>query len=92
MGTEVMKVVYEKVLAGQLRLVTATTPAGDQGAYVKALVGVGNPFWAWSTIPPGRVIGCDFNDAPICAETAAEINVQIDSITMNPADVLTYQS
>lgn len=92
MGTEVMKVIYEKVLAGQLRLVTATTPAGDQGAYVKSLVGAGNRFWAWQQIPPGRVIGCDFNDAPVCAETAAEINVQIDSITVDPLTVLTYQS
>ena len=92
MGTEVMKVVYEKVLAGQLRLVTATTPAGDQGAYVKALVGPGNRFWAWPNIPAGRVIGCDFNDAPVCADTAAEINVQIGSITVDPMTVLTYQS
>ena len=92
MGTEIMKVVYEKVLAGQLRLVTATTPAGNQGAYVLALVGPGNPFWAWPTIPPGRVIGCDFNDAPICAATAEEVNIQIDSITVNPSDVLTQQA
>lgn len=87
-----MKVVYEKVLAGQLRLVTATTPTGDQGVYIKSLVGAGNRFWAWPQIPPGRVIDCDFNDAPICSDDPAENNVLIDSITMNPADVLTYQS
>lgn len=92
MGTEVMKVVYEKVLGGQLRLVTATTPAGDQGAYVKTLVGPGNPFWAWPQIPSGRVIGCDFNDAPICSESTEENNVLIDSITIDPETVLTYQT
>lgn len=90
MGTE-MKVVYEKVLAGQLRLVTATTPAGNQGEYVKALVGPGNRFWAWPNIPAGRVIGCDFNDAPIWHEDAAQNNILIDSITVNPTNVLTYQ-
>lgn len=90
METQVMKVVYEKVLGGTLRLVTATTPAGDQGAYVKQLVGPGNPFWAWPQIPPGRVIGCDFNDAPICSESTEENNVLIDSITVMPADVLTW--
>ena len=92
MGTEIMKVVYEKVLAGQLRLVTATTPAGNQGAYVKSLVGVGNRFWAWPSIPAGRVIGCDFNDAPVCAETAEENNVLIGNITIDPLTVLTYQT
>lgn len=86
-----MKVVYERLLGGQMRLVTATTPAGDQGAYVKSLVGVGNPFWAWPSIPAGRVIGADFNDAPICTDNAADNNVLIDSITVDPSTVLTYQ-
>lgn len=92
METGIVKVVYEKVLAGQLRLVTATTPAGNQGEYVKALVGPGNRFWAWPVIPPGRVIGADFNDAPVCSEDPAENNVLIDSITVDPASVLTYQT
>jgi hypothetical protein len=86
-----VKVIYEKVLGGQLRLVTATTPAGDQGEYVKSLVGVGNPFWAWPLIPPGRVIGADFSNAPICDADPAVNNVLIGSITVDPADVLTYQ-
>ncbi len=92
MGIEVVKVVYEKVLAGQLRLVTATTPAGDQGLYVRSLVGPGNPFWAWPQIPSGRVIGCDFNNAPICSEDTNVNNQLIGSVTVDPLTVLTYQT
>jgi len=91
MGEQIMKVVYERVYAGQLRLITATTPAGDQGVYVKSLVGAGNRFWAWPLIPPGKVIGADFNDAPICSDDPAVNNVLIDSITVDPEDVLTIQ-
>lgn len=85
-----MKVVYEKVIGGVMRVMNVTTAAGDQGAHVLSLVGVGNPFWAWPSIPPGRVIAADFTDAPICAATAAENNVLIGSITVDPTDVLTY--
>lgn len=85
-----MKVIYEKFLGGQLRLMNVTTPAGDQGVYVKGLVGAGNPFWAWSVIPPGRVIGASFVGAPICSDDTAENNVLINSITEDPANVLEY--
>lgn len=92
METGIVKVVYEKVLAGQLRLVTATTPAGDQGAYVKALVGPGNKFWAWPVIPAGKIIGCNFDDAPTCSDDPAENNILIGNISVDPMSVLTYQT
>lgn len=86
-----MKVVCEKVIAGQTRLLSgATTPGGNQAAKVLTIVGAGNPFYAWETVPPGRIIGCDFGPAPICAATAAEVADQIAGIQVSPEDVLTY--
>lgn len=73
-------------------LANVTTPStGNQGAYVASIVGAGNPFWAWPTIPSGRVIAADFTDAPIASADPAENLLLIAAITANPDDVLTYQ-
>ena len=71
-------------------LKVVTTPAGNQGAFCIGIVGVGNPFWYWDSIPAGDVIACDFTDAPICSASFVENNTAIAAITAEPADVLTY--
>jgi len=73
-------------------LANVTTPStGNQGSYIATIVGVGNPFWAWPSIPSGRVIAADFTDAPIASADAAENMAAVSAITVNPQDVLTYQ-
>ena len=73
-------------------LANVSTPStGNQGAYVASIVGAGNPFWAWPSIPSGRVIAADFTEAPIASADASENLLLIAGITANPVDVLTYQ-
>lgn len=88
------KVLYEKniIVDGQpeTRLFNVTTPAGNQGAYVKALVPVGQKFWWFASIPSGQVVACDFTDAPAATADASANNALIAAITALPADVLTY--
>lgn len=84
------KVIFEKVINGETRLINATTPAGNQGSYVKMLVGAGNKFWWWPSIPSGTLIGCDFTDAPTCTDDPVANNALISAITTDPADVLTF--
>lgn len=86
-----MRVVFEKTINGVTQIIHATTPAtGDQGLYVRALVGAGNPFWAWNSVPLGKIIACDFSEAPICSSDTAVNNALIAGITVMPLDVLTY--
>lgn len=85
------KVVCEKRVNGEQRLVVVTTPGGgNQGLYVKSIVGAGNPFWLWPSIPSGTVIGCDFTNAPVCTDDPSQNNALIAAITVAPEDVLTY--
>lgn len=90
LGDTPLRVVYKKVVNGVERLFASTTASGNQGAHVLSLVGEGNQFWAWNTIPPGRVVACDFTDAPVCTGDATTNNELIYGITVDPADVLTY--
>lgn len=85
------KVIFEKTVNGVVHLVNATTPLGNQGSFVLSLVKPGNPFWYWDSIPSGKVIACDFTNAPICGTTSAENNALIATITAQPEDVLTYE-
>lgn len=91
MGNEAMRLVCWKVILGEDRLVVITTAAGNQGQYVKTLVAPGRPYWLWPSIPPGKVIACDFTDAPIVSDNIATNNANIAAITTLPADVLTYE-
>lgn len=85
------KLICEKTVNGVTAVRNITTPAtGNQGAYVKTIVGVGNPFWFWPSIPAGVVVGADFTNAPICSDDAAVNNQAIANITAEPADVLIY--
>lgn len=90
MEKQQVKVIFEKVINGTITLVNVTTPAGDQGAYVLQLVKTGNRFWAWPTIPAGKIIACDFNDAPVCGATASDNNTLIAGIVTRPEDVLIF--
>lgn len=85
------KLIFERVINGVNTLVNATTASGNQGSIVLTLVKPGNPFWWFPSIPPGKVIACDFSSAPVCANTATENNVLISQITAQPEDVLTYE-
>lgn len=88
------KVFFEKEVlidgVPTLKLFNVTTPAGNQGQYVASLC-AGLPFWWFSTIPTGKVIGCDFTDAPVATTSASANNSLISAITVLPADVLTYE-
>ena len=86
-----VKVVYEKFIGGSTRLLTVTTAAGDQGLRIKQLVPDGAPYWAWPSIPPGKVIAADFTDAPLCSQDVAVNNTNLGNITVDPATVLTYE-
>jgi hypothetical protein len=90
MGNEPMKLVCNKTLNGVTFLAVVTTANGNQGLYVKAIAGVGNPYWIWPSIPAGTVIAADFTNAPIVDTDPAVNNVNIAAITALPADVLTY--
>lgn len=90
MGTEPMKLVCNKTLNGVTFLAVITTANGNQGLYVKAIAGVGNPYWIWPTIPSGQVIAADFTNAPIVDADPAVNNMNIAAITATPAEVLTY--
>lgn len=87
------KVFYEKEVlidgVPTMKLFNVTTPAGNQGAYVKALCN-GLPFWWFATIPSGSVIGCDFTGAPVATGDATTNNSLISAITVTPGDVLSY--
>jgi hypothetical protein len=88
-----MKLICEKTVNGVTAVRNITTPAvGNQGAYVKTIVGVGNPFWFWPSIPAGILIGADFTNAPICSDDPAANNAAIANISANPEDVLIYQA
>ena len=90
METKVAKIICEKTINGVTAVRNITTPTGNQGAYIKTIVGVGNPYWWFPSIPTGVLIGADFTDAPICSADAAENNVAIAQINAQPADVLIY--
>lgn len=85
-----MKLICNKVINGETVLLNVTTPIGNQAAYVKQIAGVGNPFWMWASIPSGKVIACDFTNAPIVDTDNTVTAARIAAITEVPADVLTY--
>jgi hypothetical protein len=91
MEKTVPKIICEKTVNGVTAVRNITTPIGNQGAYAKAVVGVGNPFWWFPSIPAGIVVGADFTGAPICTDDAATNNTLISQISVQPEDVLLYQ-
>ena len=88
-----MKLICNKEILGQTAVRSFTTPnTGNQGSYVKTIVGVGNPFWMWPSVPAGKIIGADFTDAPICSDDVNVNNQLIAAITVLPEDVLVYET
>lgn len=71
-------------------LFAPTTPAGNQGLYVRSMAGVGNKFWWFASIPAGQIASCDFTDAPTVSSDVAANNAAIAAITVSPTDVITY--
>lgn len=91
MGANSMaKIICEKTINGVTAVRNITTPTGDQGLYVRSIVGVGNPYWWFPSIPAGQVVGADFTGAPICSANIAENNAAIAAINVQPQDVLIY--
>lgn len=89
------KLVCFKVIAGVDALRVFTTVSGPQGAIIKQIVGVGNPYWIWNSIPSGTVIAADFTDAPIASSDVSVNNANAapllaDPPSVDPEDVLTY--
>lgn len=90
MGNGPMKLVCNITYGGVTSLRVVTTANGNQGLYVKAIAGVGNPYWIWPTVPAGTVIAADFTNAPIVDADPIVNNQRIAAITAAPEDVLTY--
>lgn len=88
------KVFFEKeVMIGgvpTLVLFNVTTPAGNQGQYVASLAN-GYKFYWFASIPSGKVIGCDFTNAPTATSSSVTNNALISAITETPTDVLSYE-
>jgi hypothetical protein len=91
MGTTMPKLICSKTINGVTAVRNITTASGNQGLYVRTIVGVGNPFWWFNSIPPGVVIGADFTNAPICTSDTTVNNTLISQITAQPEDVIIYQ-
>ena len=95
MEKQVPKLVCMKVINGVDALRVFTTVSGPQGGIVKQIVGVGNPYWIWNSIPSGTVIAADFTDAPIASSDISVNNANAaplltDPPSVAPEDVLTY--
>ncbi len=84
-----MRVFYEEVVNGQTLLRNATTTDSVAPLLVK-MKALGKPFWAWPSIPGGRVIGCDFDGAPLGTADLDQNETLIQGITTKPEDVLIY--
>ena len=91
----VPKLVCEKTIGGVSAVRVFTTVSGQQGAVIKQIVGVGNPYWIWNSIPSGTVIGADFTNAPIAsadiaANNAAAAPLLADTASVDPTEVLVF--
>lgn len=86
-----MRVVCMVSVSGQDVLkVFTTAPNVNIGEYVKLRPGIGKPVFVWDSLPAPNPTSCDFADAPIVVADAAENQANIDAITVNPSDVLTW--
>ncbi len=89
-----MQIICYKQIQGQTVLAKITTVVADPGYLIRQLVGVGKPYWAWPSVPVGKVIGADFTNAPIASANIAENNAAYQNIINNgptPEDVLVYE-
>jgi len=94
--TTMPKLICEKTIAGVTAVRVLTTVSGPQGAIIKQIVGPGNPYWIFASIPSGVVIGADFTNAPIASANIAENNAAAEPLladppSVDPSAVLIYQ-
>lgn len=92
MENKMAKIICEKTINGVTAVRNITTPTGNQGQYIKTIVGVGNPFWWFPSIPSGQLIGADFTNAPIATADATQNNTLVSQISVQPEDVLIYSA
>ena len=87
------KLVCEVNYGGEdtIRVLT-TAAAANIGQFVKVVPGIGKPFWYWDSIPAGTVIAADFTNAPVVTSSTTTNNDNIEAITAEPSEVLTYQT
>lgn len=86
-----MKVVCEVTVGGvDVLKVFTTAAATNVGEYVKLRPGIGKPVFVWDSLPAPNPSSCDFTDAPIVVADASANQANIDAITVDPSDVLTW--
>ena len=91
-----MKLYFEKTVNGQTYFVPATTPSGNlaaQANFIMAAVKPGNKFYAWDTVPPGRVVGCNFEmeNTPVCPANLPDLVILLgNGMPYSPSEVLIY--
>lgn len=86
-----LKVVCEVTVGGVDVLKVFTTAANTNiGEYVKLRPDIGKPVFVFATLPAPNPSGCDFTDAVIVVADASVNQANIDAITVDPSDVLTW--
>lgn len=60
----------------------------DMGPYVISVVGEGNPYWAFESLPSEILsadeIGADFNDAPLCSADQQTNRINVAALYADP--------
>jgi hypothetical protein len=91
------KLIYETLQNGETinKLIT-TNPALNVGNSVITRPGLGKPFWFFPSIPTNpdpinMVMVVDYSLAPIVDSSAAVNNTAIAAITVDAADVISYE-
>lgn len=93
MGANMGRLICNTMILGEEALAVITTANNlNVGNFVKQRPGIGKPFWYWPSIPSGKVVACDFSNAPIVTADTAANNAAIAAITTLPEDVLTYET
>lgn len=86
------KLICSKLIQGEETLLNLTTVYGAVPTLVKLTPGVGKPFWYWPSIPVGRLVACDFSNAPIATADSIVNKALMDAITIDPMSVLIYET
>lgn len=81
------KLVCIKTIGGVAAPRILTTVSGPQGAIIKQIVGVGNPYWIWNDLPGGQLAAVDFTDAPIASSDVSVNNANAAPLLATPSSV-----
>ena len=82
--TKMGRLVCSKIMNGEDTLLNISTVQGGAQLLVKLTPGIGKPFWYWPSIPVGRLVACDFSNAPIATGDTATNTALIAAITTLP--------